>query len=795
MSTRNRSPKRRWLGPGTAALLAITLAVPATAAPAGAAQAGSEVIRVQGLEQPVSINVDTWGVPHIFAESVDDVFLAQGFNAARDRLFQIDLSHRRGLGKLSEVFGPSYVEQDRATRLFLYRGNIDEEWAAYGEDAKRTATQFAAGVNAYIDWITRNPAVLPPEFRMLNYMPDKWQPEDVVRIRTHALVSGLSGEVERAELACAGGLDLDPLRGRLQPDHTTKVPEGLDPCLPEDVLDVYQLATRGVTFTGDAASPLAFTPADSGGDGADPGFQEGSNNWTISGDRTTTGRPILANDPHRAQQSPSLRYIAHLSAPGMNVIGGGEPALPGISIGHNGSIAFGLTVFAIDAQDLYIYDLDESNRRYRYQGGWEKFQNVTEKIKVRDGLTQNSTLQYTRHGPVIYVDEAKHKAYALRSTWSLPGTSAYFASVSYMRAKNWNQFLDAMARWGAPGENQVYADAKGNIGWKAGGHAPRRIGYDGLLPVPGDGRYEWDGIIPSKQMPQVFNPKQGFFASANQFNLPAGTAPRNVTSYEWSGPDRHRRIVEALSRDATVSVKESAKLQTDVVSPRAQDILRMVRPLRSDDPLTAKALEFIASWNGAQNLGSTRATLYQRYWESRINSAVKSALVPPERRDLIGSIDWLVVMDVLQNPTEWLGADGVAERNEILLSSLRSAYAAAENSLGSDTSGWGYTGNARSMPHPLGTIDPSFNVGPIAIPGSSTTPIAGGGASYRQVIDVGNWDKSLAMNNPGQSGIPGNKHYADLAPMWAKGEHFPLLYSRAAVEQNTESRIVLIPAR
>jgi penicillin amidase len=777
-------------------LTATAIAVPAGAAtPAATARgAGSTVHHVKGLKQPVTIDVDTWGVPHIFADTVNDVFLAQGFNAARDRLFQIDLWHRRGLGRLSEVFGPSYVEQDRAARLFLYRGDMDAEWASYSPDAKQIATQFTAGVNAYINWVQRNPQALPPEFRMLDYLPGEWRPEDVVRIRTHALVSGLSEEVSRARLVCAGGLDLDPLRKRLEPAHTTALPKGLDPCLPDDVLDVYNLATQPVTFTGDASRPLALAPASPNGTAADAAFEEGSNNWTISGSRTTTGRPILANDPHRTQQTPSLRYIAHLSAPGMNVIGGGEPALPGISIGHNESIAFGLTVFGTDAQDLYVYDLDDANERYRYDGAWAKFETVPERIGVRGGPSRHATLQYTRHGPVIYVDKALHKAYAVRSTWSQPGTSAYFASIGYMRAHNWGQFVGALARWGAPGENLVYADVEGNIGWKPGAFAPRRLGYDGLLPVPGDGRYEWDGFIPSTRLPQVFNPAQGFFATANQFNLPENTPGEDVTSYEWSGPDRHRRIVDVLSKDTDHSLQESAGLQNDVVSPRAQALVALTGRLRSTDPTTVKALDFISGWNGAESLGSPQATLFQRYWESRVNAAVKAALISPARRDLISSVDWLVVMDVLQHPGDWLGDDAEAERDQILTSSLRAAYEAAEDNLGLDTSAWGYTGNTRTMPHPLGGIDPTLNVGPFAIPGSSTTPIAAGNASYREVIDVGKWDASLTMNNPGQSGLPSSEHYRDLAPMWARGEYFPLLYSRSAVEQHTKSRITLLPA-
>lgn len=740
----------------------LIVALVAVAGLPAAAQA-QDVRRIPGLDKPVTIDIDRWGVPHIFAKTTNDAFLAQGFNAARDRLFQIDLWRRRGLGRLSEAFGPRYAEQDRAARLFLYRGDIDAEWDAYGPDTERIATQFTRGVNAYIDWVERHPEALPPEFRRLDYEPERWAPEDVVRIRTHALVSGLEGEVTRARLMCAGGLDLDPLRRRLEPDHEVKVPDGLDPCLPEDVLDVYDLATQSVDF----------------------GEPEGSNNWTVSGARTTTGRPILANDPHRAQQAPSLRYIAHLSAPGLNVIGAGEPALPGISIGHNQSIAFGLTVFGIDAQDLYIYELDDENERYRYDGEWEPLETVSERIAVRGAESRDAELQYTRHGPVIYVDEAKHRAYAVRSTWSESGTSAYLASIGYMRAQNWREFLAAMTRWGTPGENQVYADVEGNIGWKPGGLAPRRRGYDGLLPVPGDGRYEWDGFIPSSRLPQVLNPPEGFFATANQFNLPRGTPSRDVTAYEWSGPDRHRRIVDVLSRDDEHSLADSARLQTDVVSPRAQALLEMLEPLDSEDPLTEEALRFMSEWDGSEPLGSPQATLFERYWQSRLNAAVKAALVPAERRDLIDSVDWLVVMDELRDSPA---------RGELLLSSLRAAYAAARDELGADTSDWGYTGNARSMPHPLGTIDPSLNVGPFAIPGSGTTPIASGSASYRQIIDVGKWDRSLAINTPGESGVPGSEHYRDLAPTWARGGYFPLLYSRGAVERHTEKRVILVPA-
>lgn len=758
--------------------------------PGPAAADNAKHVRISGLDKPVTIDVDHWGVPHIFARTTGDAFLAQGFNAARDRLFQIDLWRRRGLGHLSSAFGPQYVAQDRAARLFLYRGDMSKEWASYGPDAKKIATRFTTGVNSYIDWLSRHPDQMPPEFRKLNYRPEKWKPEDVVRIRTHALVSGLGEELRRAKLACAHRMDLDPLRKHLQPKHTAKVPKGLDPCLPDDVAHVYDLATKQVAFpgnkvTGNTAKPLALrrSPVFTG---------EGSNNWTISPEKSATGRPILANDPHRTQQTPSLRYIAHLSAPGMDVIGAGEPALPGISIGHNESIAFGLTIFGVDAQDLYVYRTNQDNTAYRYKGRWEKFQTSATDIPVRGQAAERRQLTYTRHGPVIYTDPAKHTAYALRSTWSLPGTSAYFASIGYMRATDWSGFREALTHWGAPGENQVYADTKGNIGWQPAGFAPQRSGYDGLLPVPGDGRYEWRGVQNASTLPRRHNPKQGFWATANQFNLPSGWPADRVTSYEWSDPSRHQRITEKLSGSSRHTLAESQRLQNDVVDVRAREVTGYLKRLTSGDPDTAAALKLMRGWDGSEPIGSVPANLYLTYWQSRLNSAVTGA-VAPDDDGLLDETDWLVVLDVLAHPRHWLGAHGADKRDALLLTSLRDAYRAARTDLGADTSAWGFPGNKRSMPHPMGTLDPSLNVGPYAIPGSATTPIARGSASYRQVIDVGRWDRSKIINNPGQSGDPASPHYKDLARMWSKGQYFPMLFSRSAVERHTERRIILTP--
>jgi penicillin amidase len=534
------------------------------------AAAPTQRFEVDGLSRPVQILVDRWGVPHIYAQLQDDVFFAQGFNAARDRLFQIDLWRRRGLGELSAVFGPAYLEQDRATRLFLYRGDMYREWLAYGADAKRIAGSFVAGINAYIDQVGRDPSLLPLEFKLLGYQPAKWHAEDVVRIRSHGLTRNLTSEVARANVVCKASLTDDGVRVGLEPPWQTEVPDGLDPCLPKDVLKVFTLATQAVRISRDAikTGSAGDIMAVASGDGLEGA--EGSNNWTIAPAHTTTGRAILANDPHRAYSTPSLRYIAHLVTPDMSVIGAGEPGLPGISIGHNGTIAFGLTIFNLDQEDLYTYELNPANPdEYRYQGRWELMTVMREEAQVKGAPNANLELRFTRHGPVIYVDAEKHRAYAVRSAWMEPGMAPYFGSIDYMRAKNWDQFLAAMNRWGAPTENQVYADTSGNIGWVPGGLAPKRPNWDGLLPVPGDGRYEWAGFWDRDQLPSSYNPPQGWITTSNEMNLPPGYPYKErKLGFEWTNPSRHVRLVELMQQKPKISIEDRCACRTTTCRSR-----------------------------------------------------------------------------------------------------------------------------------------------------------------------------------------------------------------------------------
>ncbi|MDR9837845.1 penicillin acylase family protein [Herbaspirillum huttiense] len=798
-----------------ASALAASLPLAASARPAS-----TEKIAIPGLQQRAEILIDRWGVPHIYAATERDAFFMQGFNAARDRLFQIDLWRRRGLGQLSEVFGPAYLPQDRATRLFLYRGDMRREWAAYGPGAESVAQAFVEGINAYIDYVSLHQEKLPYEFRQLGYLPAKWQAEDVVRIRSHGLTRNLQSEVARAKVACAADLKSDEIRSGLTPPWTAGMPEGLDPCLPKDLLQVFTLATQGVRMTRESLN-AATTAGDPQLVRIEPAVNpeetmEGSNNWVIAPSKSATGRAIMANDPHRAYSAPSLRYIAHLSAPGMNIIGAGEPALPGISIGHNGSIAFGLTIFNIDQEDLYVYQLNPDNpQQYRYQGQWESMRVLHEPVRIKNGAPAVADLSFTRHGPVIYVDQAKHLAYAVRSGWLEPGMSPYFGSIAYMRTRNFKDFKQSMLNWGAPTENQVYADTKGNIGWVPGGLAPKRPNWDGLLPVPGDGRYEWSGFWRGDQLPSSYNPAQGWFASANQMNLPADYPYRErKLGFEWTNNSRFTRISEVLASLPKVSLQDSMRLQNDDLAIPARRLAALLKPLSSDDANTRAALAMLGQWDYVERSESAQPALYEVWLSRHLGKAFKEAVLPKAAADAMGAPDTAVLLDTLENPVPAFGADAAqarVRRDQVLLASLGAAWAELAKLQGADPSQWQWGKlHHNLMAHPLADVvdeatRKKLNVGPMPKHGGAYSPNQStyrvndfrqtNGPSFRVVVDVGRWDNSWAVNAPGQSGDPDSPHYRDLADKWLKGEYFPLLYSRGAIEKVTEHRIVVQPVR
>jgi penicillin amidase len=795
----------------TSALLSVICAGAAPAITATPGTSATETFSLPGLQQPAEILIDHWGVPHIYAKDEADLFLVQGFNAARDRLFQIDLWRRRGLGQLAEAFGPAFIEEDKATRLFLYRGDMKREWTTYSKDAEQIAQSFVAGINAFIGWLEQHPDRMPFEFKKLNYTPARWDADDVVRIRSHGLTGNLVNEIARAKMACLGNLKSDEIRMRLEPPWEPHIPQGLDPCLPKDVLRAFDLATQGVRFKAELASATVsrnFTiPI---GESADEDRAE-SNNWVVSAAKSATGRAIMANDPHREYSEPSLRYIVDLSSPTLHVTGIGEPAVPGVSNGHNDWIAFGGTYFYIDQQDLYVYELNPANKNeYKYKNQWESFRVIHEEIRVKGQSAVPVDLKFTRHGPVIYVEKEKSRAFAVRSDWLEPGTSPYMASLSFLRVQTFEQFKIALHGWGSPPINHVYADVQGNIGWAPMGFSPIRPNWDGLLPVPGDGRYEWAGHWSGDQLPRVYNPASGYITTSNEMNLPRDYPYKErKLGFEWSPPFRHQRIDEVLSSTKRISIEDSMALQNDVVSIPARRLVTLLQSLHSEDAATQAALNLLKNWNACLDSDSSQAALEEVWFSRYLGPAFKEATLSKIAEEAFERPDPRTLLEALEHPETQFRGNATEQRDRILLTSLGAAYQEMERVQGTDSSRWQWGKLQFNLSeHPLSsTMDEQtrakVNVGPIPKHGGRYTVNASGyrtsdfrqtlGPSARLIIDVGNWDNSRAVNHPGQSGDPDSSHYRDLAPLWRAGRYFPLLYSREAVENATDKKIELVP--
>jgi penicillin amidase len=761
--------------------------------------------RLAGLAKPAEIVVDRWGIPHIYAATEEDLFFAQGWNAARDRLWQLDLWRRQGEGKLAEAFGPRFVEKDRAARLFLYRGDLDAELRRYHPRARSILTAFVRGINAYVDLTRRQPELLPVEFRLTGARPGHWSVATPL-VRLFGLTRNAEREVRLAQLARALGAERVEELSRFEPPAKLEVPRGLDIVAVDGaVLKTYALAR----------APVAFTPADlaPGGPPAATGPPFESNNWAVSGRLTATGRPLLAGDPHRALTVPSLRYIAHLVGPGWNVVGAGEPALPGVSLGHNERIAWALTIFAFaDEEDLYVYETNPANpRQYRYRGRWEEMRTLEEAVPVREGAPVAVALRFTRHGPVLFEDETRHRAVALRATYlEHPGTAPYLASLRLGQARGWGEFVEAAGRHVMPSLNLTYADVEGNVGWYGASLSPVRKGWSGLLPVPGDGAYEWQGTLEASKRPRLLNPKEGWIATANQHNLPPGYPHADVSAREWAPPYRYLRIADVLAAGRSIDVGDAMRLQYDDASLPARELVPLLRGLRATSPGVEAGLQALRAWDLVLSRDSVAAAVYEA-WVVELR---KLALSRYASEGLGGNAGALlpmpVLVRVLASPDRAFGDDPVAGRDAVLLEALVKAVARLETALGPDQSTWQWGRLHRAaLEHALSAaVDPAWrealDVAPLPVGGDAFTVHATAfresdfrqtsGASYRQVVDVGAWDRSMTLNAPGQSGDPGSPHYRDLFALAAEGRYVPMLYSRERVMEAAERVIALEPA-
>jgi penicillin G amidase len=773
----------RFAGPAAAVLVlaAVCLDIAAQTDDRIAALARSSLSQISGelvvpgLTANVEVIRDKWGVPHIYARNMDDLFMAQGYVMAQDRLWQMETWRRQAEGRMAEILGPQAVARDRVARMLKFRGPFDDrEWTSYHPDGKRIFTAYAAGVNAYIRLHANN---LPVEFKLTGITPEPWTPETLL------LRAGTFGDAS-AELTLARNvvrLGAEAANKQRAPDpwDDLKLPEGLDLSIIDETVTVP--SGRGGGGGGGAGrgsgdnrpaivepyrswiAGRGLIPSPSGPEITDPG----SNNWVVSGRLSATGKPVIANDPHRTVTNPSLRYIVHLVAPGWNVIGAGEPPFVGVAIGHNERLGWGLTIAGNDQEDVYVEEVNPANgTEVRFRGAWEPIRVLREPIAVK-GQAQPDTveLRFTRHGPIFYEDKTRHRAYVLRSALLEPGTAPYLGGLRLSQTRDCRQFLDAAMYWKAPTENLICGDVDGNISWQASALTPNRTApsndptrrsWVGRLPVPGTGAYEWEGF--RQELPKEINPARGFIATANNQVQPKAYAPPMMFKNASSVPfDRITRLLQMLTTDRKYTIDDHRRMQMDAVNLRALSELPLFRNWTSANSEVERARSLVAQWDGTLAKDSAAAAIYST-WRSVATAQERDAARP------------------------------VSERKAQHEASLARTIAQLKESQGADWNGWRWGRmHTRPFPHPLLS---AFDLPTVERPGG-TGSVAADGASYREVLDVADWDRSIVTNVPGQSGQPGSPYYANLLKLWAEDSYFPLVYSRVRVEAESAQKLVL----
>jgi penicillin amidase len=732
---------------------------------------------MDGLAAPVRVVRDRWGVPHIYARTEDDLFFAQGFVQAEDRLFQMDLWRRSVQGRLSEVLGSNFIERDAMTRRMQYRGDLGAEWSSYGPGTETIANAFVRGVNAWVD-IARER--LPEEFTLAGWRPERWKAEDLLN-RTDAFVasSDAIGEIFRARLVAAVGVrDADGLLPR-SPVAPTGVPRGLDMTTISDVVaDALRRVGTAPFFSG-LAVPVPSSRVQ-------PGLSTGSNAWAVSGSRSATGLPILAADPHRPLEHPSLGYLVHLNAPGWNVIGAAAPWRPGVVIGHNDRVAWAMTALDADVQDLYVERVNPANpHQVDDRGTWVDTTVVGGSIVVR-GREKPVTFEResTRHGVIVASDLERHLVFAVRWVGFEPGTAAELASVAVDRARSDVELRAALGRWKLPAVNVVYATADGHIGSRTAALVPVRRAWSGALPVPGwTGAYEWQGWrLPDDQ---PVDPQTGYVASANDSIA------------------RTRRLEQVFKSQPTFGVDDFKRLQHDTLAWNAEQLVPLLAGVRSDRPDVEEARSRLLQWNRRLTVDSDAATLYA-FWERHLLRKLVATRIEPALADEFILRAHRVLVPSLTRPSPpWFAGRSSQARDGLIIAALAAAVDEGRGRRQDRLPQWGDLHTALFR-HPLAVTESTrrrFDVGPFARPGYADTVMSTGGtrveqsagASFAAIFDLADWDHTMATNAPGQSGSPASPHFADLAKMWAAGEYFQLPFSDTAVQAAAETTLTLLP--
>jgi len=759
-------------------------------------------VSVPGLSAPVSVTRNSQGVPTIEAANLDDLFFAQGYVTAQDRLFQMDLMRRAAAGELSEVVGEVALKHDRQQRILGIRAAAEKGLAAITPEDRQQFNAYAQGVNAFIKWHGER---LPLEFRLLHYTPRPWNVQDSLMI-AYQMVQTLSTSPRDA-------LTRERILAKLGPELTSDLyvntswrdhPPGADPPTPEPLPPVSDKSSRTAVIF---ASPHRITellwqpwlePFFRNGN-----FPIGSNNWVVSGAHTVTGKPLLSNDMHLGHQMPNLWYEAHLRSGSFDVAGVTLPGYPYVIVGHNQRVAWGFTNVGPTVEDVYVEKFNELGQ-YLTTQGWKQPDTRHEVIKIKGKPDVALDVQSTRHGPIVTeLEPGESRKIALR--WTLyEGIRSPFFKID--SAQTWQEFRHAFSELDAPAQNVVYADVDGNIGYQTTGKIPIRASGDGSLPVDGsDNAHEWTGYIPFDKLPSVFNPSSGVIGTANSRITPDGY-PYSV-SIEWEAPWRTDRIYRVLESGKKFSRADMLSLETDTSSEldrfMADKIVDAIDHAGNPSPQARKAANILRQWNGQMSAESaaptiaseTRDELKRLLLESKLGTANDDSQLSWKSYKWMQETVWLENVLTTQ-PARWL-PQNFSNYNELILAATEHALKKAPQELGSWR--WG-SQNSLTIQNPI--------LGQVPIlrrwSGTGTNPQSGSvytvkavwhahGPSERFTADISNWDMSTLNTVTGQSGNFLSPYYMDQWQAWYTGYTFALQFSRTAVVNSAAHRLLLEP--
>jgi penicillin amidase len=799
-------------------------------------------VRIPSLDAAVEIIRDTNGIPHIYASTTHDLFMAQGYVHAQDRFWQMDFWRHIGQGRLAELFGSSEVDSDTFLRALGFTRLSEEEFAVLDDQSKSILESYAEGVNAYL--AERQGTRLSFEYAALvlknrGYEPEPWDPIDTLswaRMMAWDLGANMGDEIARAVLA--GSLPRSRV-DELYPSYPSDRPYILPESSPYAGGD--PVGRSLATGLADVDLSALLSTAASRVDGlndllGESGAEIGSNNWVVAGSKTASGLPLLANDPHLSIQMPSIWYEVGLHCDGdcpFDVTGFSFAGVPGVVIGHNDRIAWGVTNLAADTQDLYIERLNPDDpNQYEVDGQWVDLEVRTEVIEIAGTTPTEIEVKTTRHGPIIsdrydplenFGREAGIEVptnYAVAFRWTaLEPARLVHAVLGINEAANWDEFREAVSRWDIAGQNFVYADVEGNIGYQSSGRVPIRSVGDGRWPVAGwDGASEWTGFVPFEEMPTVLNPPEGFLHSANQ-HVVDGSYPYFL-AYDLAYGYRGARIVDVLSDANQVDIGFITDLQRDSRNLNAEEVVPALLDLRTDQPVAGEAQHLLNEW---ANLGDDAfqqradlpgAALYASVWRHILRLTFHDEM--PERFWPDGGSRWSeVVLRLLAQPSNpwWdlASTSEVEDRDQILERALLAAMAELTDRLGNDPDEWRWGDlheatfrNATFGESGIAPLEWLFNRGPYAVDGGRSIVNAtswDASESYevvalpsmRMIVDLSDFERSRTVHPTGQSGHIYHLHYIDMAEDWVANNLHPMHWDRSAIEADSEGVLTLKP--